>query len=123
MMASKELEAVFVRMPSGKRIPVTVDTRVGEYALHHMVIDHLPREGGWTVTHVASGFAVWTTLHRDDAMTLATWLDTQRVLPQDLHTWRASLDAVQTMRFVSECESRAPRLRPSRLLELPPGAN
>ena len=76
------LEAIEVPLRSGVVIRVVCDQVIGGFAIHPRIWANEARHGdGWSVTHKATGFLVWVTEKREDAVKIATWLHENKVMP------------------------------------------
>lgn len=110
---------VKVLLASGKRLLLEALVIHEGYALHQPVLDGRQREGSWTVTHVVSGIAVWTTRREEDARSLMAWLTSAHPLPTTetaLLLWRESPEAAPARaKFQEDAQRIAPRAQPFQL--------
>lgn len=95
-------------------IAVDVHAWIGPFAIHRRIHHRAEMLDGWTVTHIASGRAIWTVAHFTQAMQVAQWLDQHKRIPEDLDgclAWAATMqaDRVAYTRFVAELSELSPR--------------
>lgn len=60
-----------------------VSTIQGHYAVHPQLIPGAVAPQGWAVTHLSSGICVWPVLTREEAVSVAAWLNAHAPFPAD----------------------------------------
>jgi hypothetical protein len=86
------------------KVVVYPEAVIGAFAVHLRIRHRVALGPGYTVTHRASGLAVWKVPTFDRALAVATWLDEQAPIPvarEEAFQWIENLSPEERTEFVT----------------------
>lgn len=93
-------------------VTVELEAVHGAYAVHPTISAGRARGPGHTITHRASGFAVWHVRAFAEAIAVARWLCDNLLLPDDMagvQQWKQQLTPIERTRLIVRLTEIAPR--------------
>ena len=95
-----------------EQVAVEPEAVIGHYAVHKAISHRTPVGPGYTVTHRASGLAVWHVRAYSGALAVAKHLDERQLLPETagaVLAWKENLTAMERTKLVWQLQQIAPR--------------
>lgn len=106
-------QGIDVMLRGGATTVVIPEVIIGDFAVHNWLWGARAVGPGFTVTHVASGLALWTVRHLSDAVKVAQWLDKRKVVPVDAVTWKENLSGQARSKLIVDLTAIAQRFVPA----------